>query len=287
MGVAGHNVACTLLGLVTKHVDKLFDLALDMLAGGTQVQPDIQRHLVVAAAAGVQPLTRIADAGGGTARTLTIDEISRMVRVSYDPATQDTLEQADGQPWIEWEDAGPVACEAGWDHYRHDSGVSRTWEMCDPPKSNVTSSTLARLLGPLSDCDRKRVTVLYRMLPPDKTMFMAEQNRQKAANQVSQEKRASISAMSQINKANRQAIETNRGAAIVFFGMLVTATVRAGDDERMRLEQATHAVEGAAGSAKIDLRPCYGAQDTAFAASLPLGLNLRNYTPPSAFAALS
>ena len=210
-----------------------------------------------------------------------------MVRVSYDPATQDTLEQADGQPWIEWEDAGPVACEAGWDHYRHDSGVSRTWEMCDPPKSNVTSSTLARLLGPLSDCDRKRVTVVFHVLPPDKTAFMAEQNRQRAANQVSQEKRASISAMSQINKANRQAIETNRGAAIVFFGMLVTATVRAGDDERMRLEQATHAVEGAAGSAKIDLRPCYGAQDTAFAASLPLGLNLRNYTPPSAFAALS
>ena len=210
-----------------------------------------------------------------------------MVRVSYDPAAQDTLEQSDGQPWIEWEDAGPVACEAGWDHYRHDSGVSRTWEMCDPPKSNVTSSTLARLLGPLADCDRKRVTVVFHVLPPDKTAFMAEQNRQRAANQVSQEKRASISAMSQINKANRQAIETNRGAAIVFFGMFVTATVRAGDDERMRLEQATHAVEGAAGSAKIDLRPCYGAQDTAFAASLPLGLNLRNYTPPSAFAALS
>lgn len=65
---------------------------------------------------------------------------------------------------------------------------------------------------------------MFHVLPPDKTAFMAEQNRQRAANQVSQEKRASISAMSQINKANRQAIETNRGAAIVFFGMLVTAT---------------------------------------------------------------
>ena len=232
---------------------------------------------------------RIADAGGGTARALTIDEISRMVRVNFDPAAQDTLETADDgdASWIEWEDAGPTAAEAGWDHYRHDSGVSRTWEMCDPPRSNVTSSTLARLLGPLADCDRKRVTVVFHVLPPDKTAFMAEQNRQAAANQVSQEKRASISAMSQINKANRQAIETNRGAAIVFFGLLVTATVRAGDDERMRLDQATHAVEGAAGSAKIDLRPCYGAQDTAFAASLPLGLDLRDYTPPSILAALS
>ena len=232
-------------------------------------------------------IRRIADAGGGTARTLTIDEISRMVRVAYDPGAQDSLEQTDGRPWIEWEDAGPVACEAGWDHYRHDSGVSRTWEMCDPPKSNVTSSTLARLLGPLADCDRKRVTVVFHILPPDKTAFMAEQNRQRAANRVSREKRASISAMSRINKANRQAIEIDRGAAIVFFGLLVTATVRAGDDERIRLEQAAHAVEGAAGSAKIDLRPCYGAQDTAFAASLPLGLNLRTYSPPNALTALS
>jgi hypothetical protein len=60
---------------------------------------------------------------------------------------------------------------------------------------------------------------------------MAEQNRQRAANQVSQERRASIGAMSQVNKANRQAIETNRGAVIVFFGLLVTATVRAGEGE--------------------------------------------------------
>ena len=108
--------------------------------------------------------------------------------------------------------------------------------MCDPPKSNVTSSTLTRLLGPLADCDRKRVTVIFHILPPDRTAFMAEQNRQRAANQV---------------------------------------------------DAATHAVEGAAGSARIDLRPCYGAQDSAFAASLPLGLNLRNYTPPSVFNQLS
>lgn len=58
----------------------------------------------------------------------------------------------------------------------------------------------------------------------------------------------------------------------MFFGLLVTATVRAGEGEAIRLDAATHAVEGAAGSARIDLRPCYGAQDSAFAASLPLGL---------------
>lgn len=169
--------------------------------------------------------------------------------------------------------------EAGWSHYAHDSGLSRTWEMVDPPQSNVTADTLTRLLSPLADCDRKRVTVLYRMLPPDKTMFMAEQNRQKAANQVSQEKRATVRSMSQIGKANRQAVATNQGAVMVFFGMLVTVTVSRGEQESQRLEAASRAVEQAAGGAKIDLRPCYGAQDTGFAASLPLGLNVRSYTP--------
>ncbi|QTB90716.1 hypothetical protein BSD967_10555 [Bifidobacterium saguini] len=222
---------------------------------------------------------QVAQAGGGSARALGLEEIARMVRVAYDPAAQEALEERDEPPYVAWEDCGPVACEAGWSDYAHDSGLSRTWEMVDPPQSNVTADTLTRLLAPLADCDRKRVTVLYRMLPPDRTMFLAEQNRQKAANQVSQEKRATVRSMSQIGKANRQAVETNQGAVMVFFGMLVTVTVARGEQEGRRLEAASRAVEQAAGGAKIDLRPCYGAQDTGFAACLPLGLNVGSYKP--------
>lgn len=238
-----------------------------------QLVPDIQ--------------ARIGAAGGGSPRCLDAQETARLVRLAYDSAASDAFDSQDGCPHVAWRDAGPVACEAHWDWYRHDSAVSRTWQMCDPPASNVTADTLARLLGPLDDCDRKRVTVLFHILPPDRTAFLAEQNRQRAANQVSQEKRASVSAMSQIGKANRQAVETNQGAAIVFFGMLVTVSVTAGEDEALRLAAASHAVEGAAGAAKIDLRPCYGAQDTGFAACLPLGVNLRNYAPPSMMEALA
>ena len=64
MGVAGHDVPGALFGLVAQHGDQFFDLALDMPAGFPQIQADVQRHLVVAAAAGVQPLTGIAHAGG-------------------------------------------------------------------------------------------------------------------------------------------------------------------------------------------------------------------------------
>ena len=64
VGVAGHNVARALLGLVAQHGDQLGDLPGKLGGGITQVQPDIQRHLIVAAAPGVQPFAGIPHAGG-------------------------------------------------------------------------------------------------------------------------------------------------------------------------------------------------------------------------------
>ena len=222
---------------------------------------------------------RVSEAGGGEPRCMRADEIARMVARAYDPAMQDALE-TDPPAYVAFEDAGPVAAEAGWDWYRHDSGLSRTWQMCDPPSSNVTADTLGALLSPIGACDRKRVTLLFHAVPSDKTAWMAEQNRLKAVNQIRQEKRATMRSSKQRDQADRQAAETADGAVIVFFGMLVTATVMAGDDERDRLEAASHAVESAAGAARVNLRPCYAAQDTGFAAALPLGLDVRSYTPP-------
>lgn len=229
---------------------------------------------------------QLAAAGGGSVRTLDADALTRLVRVAYDPASQTTLDEAhadsngdDSSVALSWENAGPVAAEAGWNWYRHDSGLSRTWQMVDPPHSNVTSSTLARLLVPLDDCEHKRVTVLFRMLPPDKTAFTAEQNRKKASGQAGQEKHSTVAAARAMSQADRQAVAVTHGAVLVFFGLLVTATVSAGDKEQDRLELAARAVESAAGAAKIDLRPCYGAQDVGFAASLPLGFNAASYKP--------
>ena len=38
---------------------------------------------------------QIAQAGGGAARALGMEEITRMVRVAYDPAAQETIEESD------------------------------------------------------------------------------------------------------------------------------------------------------------------------------------------------
>lgn len=231
-----------------------------------------------------QLIAMIRDAGGGTARCLLMDEIVRMIACEYDPRLQEVLENTDDEDvYVDWQDAGPTAAEARWDYYRHDSAISRTWQMCDPPSSMITSSSLAALLSPMADVDRKRVTMIYHVVSPDKSAWMAEQNRQKAVNQISQEKRATMASAEAKARADRHAIETNQGAVIVYFGLLVTASVLAGDNEQARLEAASRSIENAAGVAKINLRPCYGAQDTGFAASTPLGFDVRSYAPASMF----
>lgn len=71
--------------------------------------------------------------------------------------------------------------------------------------------------------------------------------------------------------AQATAAEEAKGAGLVNFGMVVTATVLSARD----LEDAVAVVEGNLGpSARLLLRRAYGSQDSAFAASLPLGLVL-------------
>ncbi len=64
MGVAGHDVPGAFFCLGAKGLDQFLDLALQMAGGFPQVEAQVQRHLVVAAASGVQPLARIPHPGG-------------------------------------------------------------------------------------------------------------------------------------------------------------------------------------------------------------------------------
>ena len=55
--------------------------------------------------------------------------------------------------------------------------------------------------------------------------------------------------------------------------MLVTATVVDPD----KAKDAAAAIDNLAATARIRLRPVYGSQDSAFAAALPLGINLAKH----------
>lgn len=210
--------------------------------------------------------------GAGSVRAATASELCEMVRVSYDPASAALFEQArtSGQRVdLAWDEVGPAASQASWGSYQHDSGRSITWAMSGAPRGHVTSGVLTRLLQPVEGIERKRVTLLYQPLAPVQAVNAVESDLRNAANRGANA-RASTRTKQEVAAAQQSASEEAQGAGVVDFGLLVTATVTGEQD----LAWARTVVLDAAGSSRMRLRVVNGSQDSAFAASLPLGVVL-------------
>lgn len=211
--------------------------------------------------------------GAGGARPVAAQELCEFVRVSYDPSMALALDEARHDrtvPELRWGNVGPVATEATWSTYRHDSAVSVTWSMTAPPRGEVYSSVLHGLLNPHPEVDRKRVTLVYRPLDPARAARVVEIDKRAADFRATVSDRPSARAINEQRSAAATAAEEALGAGLVDFSVLVTATVA---DER-RLPDAIAAIDMLSASARLQLRPMYGSQDVGFAASLPLGLML-------------
>lgn len=216
--------------------------------------------------------------GAGSVRPAGAAELCEAVRAAYDPLVRPLLDAAHAggdPPVIRWSDVGPAAAQAGWGWYRHDGSVSVTWSMTEAPRGEVFSSVLADLLAPHPDVDHKRVTLLYRPVDAARAARLVEQDKRNAGFRAASSSRPSARLVLEQGAAALTAEEEARGAGLVGFAMLVTATVcdlEALDDPRAAVDLARAAVDNLAATARIHLRPVYGSQDSAFAAALPLGL---------------
>lgn len=216
--------------------------------------------------------------GAAAVRPVTAGELCEIVRVAYDPDAASSLEDAAGEATaLRWSDVGPSAAEARWGWYRHDGAASVTWAMTAAPRGEVFSSVLADLVGAHPDVDRKRVTLLYRPLDAARAARLVEQDKRHADFSVAGSARPPARVLLEQRAAALTAEEEARGAGLVAFAMLVTATVTRMDpvaDPRAAVDAARAAVGALGASARVQLRPLYGSQDSAFAAALPLGVFL-------------
>lgn len=216
----------------------------------------------------------LAMTGAGAARPLTAGELAEAVRVAYDPAAQEIIDGArqSGGTGITWDNVGPSAAQESWDHYLHDSGASITWGMSDAPRGEVLSSVLTGLLAPHPDIARKRVTLIYRPHDPATAARIVERDRKDARFRITGPQSAARDAVA-VSAAEQSAREEAKGAGVVRFSMLVTATVRDPAD----LSAAAAAVDVLAPPARVQLRRMFGSQAAAFAAALPLGIVLPDH----------
>jgi len=209
--------------------------------------------------------------------------LAARVRGWYDPAVQVPLAEAEAQgeeAGITWDDAGPVAAQELWASYRHDSGLSRTYEMVQPPRGAVFDSVLLPLTAAMGGVRRKRVTLLFR--PLDAAAAPAALDRQvRAAINRAGRRRGLVHAhdSAEVRSALQAAHEEATGAGVTNVALLVTVT----EDGEARLRQAGETVTRAARQAQIRLRPVYGAQAAAFAAALGVGIVPADHSivPPS------
>ncbi|MFV0459911.1 MAG: SCO6880 family protein [Actinomycetales bacterium] len=218
----------------------------------------------------------LAAAGAGAARPVSAQELCELVRCAYDPDAAAVIEEARelGEVLdLTWADVGPAAAQANWGSYRHDNAVSVTWSMSQPPRGEVFSSVLSGLLAPHPDVDRKRVSLLYRVLDPGTAARIVEVDKRNALFRATSSQRPSARSLTEVAAAEATAREEATGAGLVNFAMLVTATVA----DPAGLADARAAVDALSAGARVQLRPVYGSQDSAFAACLPLGLVLSSH----------
>lgn len=218
----------------------------------------------------------LSNTGAGAVRPLTAQELCEMVRIAYDPAAAEDIAEAQAEGTdteLSWDNSGPVGAEAYWDSYRHDSGLSRTWQMTQAPRGEVYADVLLRLLEPSPLIDRKRVTLLYRPYDSARSAEIVERDRNHAQVRTTSTARPTQRVLLEQRSAEATAAEEAKGAGLVNFGMLVTATVL----EENSLKDASATVSNLAATARLMLRPVTGAQDSAFAAALPIGLVLPEY----------
>ncbi|GAA4978936.1 hypothetical protein GCM10023205_54130 [Yinghuangia aomiensis] len=157
--------------------------------------------------------------GAGPAEPMTAGELAEMVRVVYDPEVGVLVDQAhDGADFaLRWDEAGAIAAQEGWDHYRHDGAFSITWSMTDAPRGKVFSTVLSRMVALQPDIVRKRVTLLYRPHSPSESARLVERDHKDALFRARQARIAQARDSVDLRAADQSAREEATGAGLVRF----------------------------------------------------------------------
>jgi hypothetical protein len=204
----------------------------------------------------------------------TAAEIAGTVRTCYDPASRGEVNRLLARPGSEeilgWCDAGPVGATEYPDRYEHDGGISVSWGWHEPPRQNVRSDVLARLVGP--GPYPKRVTLQYRALPAAAASRTLQQEVNAASFRAQFRRRTGRDETARdaydTARARQAANEEAMGAGVCLVSMYATVTVT----HQEQLARAVAHTEAAAETAKIRLRRLWGSQAAAFATTLPCGI---------------
>lgn len=236
----------------------------------------------------IRQLTAVTPAVGGAHLEIThwvgIRELAAVVRTAFDPSAVGPLAARTGvvdgedsapvEPGLAPRLAGPAAAETRWSSYRHDSGISVTYEVQNWPRSGVPAWFLRPVLT-AHHTARRSVALVVEPIGArraEQTVMRARTRRavavglrHKTGQLVPEHERQALA------EAEAQDRLRAEGHGLVRFVAYLTVTVtNAGD-----LDLACSELETDAGQCGLEVRRLWGAQDIGFyAGALPLGLGL-------------
>ncbi|WP_243719139.1 SCO6880 family protein [Actinomadura sp. 7K534] len=218
--------------------------------------------------------SRLGGCGVSVLGRATAAEIAGAVRTAFDPHARGEVNRLltgpNSDEVLNWGDAGPVAATEHTGHYEHDGGVSVSWAWHEPPRQNVRSDVLARLVAP--GPFPKRITLQYRALPAAAASRVLQQEVNAAAFRSQFRRRTGRDETARDSwdaaRARQAAAEEAMGAGVCLVSLYATVTTTDPD----QLRRAVAHVETAADSAKIRLRRLWGSQSAGFATTLPCGI---------------
>lgn len=171
------------------------------------------------------------DAGGGAVAPATSDMLAKAARIAYDPhrATEYASDELRGvQNRMTLSQAGPEYFhDDGRRVVLHDGVASMSALVMVPPQTEITEDTLNTLFAPAAQLLRKRVAVIYRPIPPERTPQMVEKMRKDRRMEATS--RPDVTALDEnsMSTAKRVAAQVTKGASLTRFGILVTVTFEA------------------------------------------------------------
>jgi hypothetical protein len=207
-------------------------------------------------------------------------ELGEVLRVAFDPRAAGLAAQRRVDPTLEpgvdLAGAGPVAAEAHWGHYQHDSGYSVTYVVDGWPSSPVSADVLRALLAPAGGQAQHRYAMVIDPIPPRKADAMIGAARTSRTANIGIRQRFGQVVPErehrELEHADRQDAERAAGHGLCRFVGYLTVTAAT----REALDEACADVESAATRIRTDLRRLWAVQDAGFAATLPLALGLPN-----------
>lgn len=203
--------------------------------------------------------------------------LARVLRDAYDPfgrTQRNRLAAVDPEAGgVDPAQAGPLAADAAWSHYRSDSAWHATYWVAQWPRIDVGATFLAPLL--MQTNVLRAVTTVMEPVPPSVAIRKVEAAR--TTDIADEQTRARTGFITTARKRLQQDATLRReeeladGHAEFRFAGYVTVSAPDPDE----LERSCAEVEHAAQQARLELVRLYGQQTEGFTFTLPLGRGLR------------